>query len=451
MVFHRIIIAAAMSLGLALTSLAQEKQPAKAGAAQASTVDAVIQMVKGGMSESFVIRWLQKQNQPVNPTPAEMSKLQSNKISETVIAAIMDPAPGAAANATASIKTPAGNGVPNPPAPPRGETATSSCPTVPAAIATAPGAQKRRLAVEAFDYSAVRNSITAMYNNDVNIGQGIRAILTEKMAQSKTAVLLEREKIKDVMKEQDFGAGNRVNQGTKAKIGKITGADAILMGDIVIFGRDDKQKKNGLGGVVRSVPVIGGVGGVVADSKKTDKAVVAINLRIVDAETGEVLDAEQARGESTRTSTNWGAIAGSWRGGAGANSGMTSSDFAETIIGEATMDAVSKIAAILEKQMPNVGAKTRSIEGRVANFDGCTLYLTIGGNDGVQVGDHFEIHQILSEITDPDTKEVLDKQTRKVGDLVVSTVRDKVAIGQYGGDPLSPGYVKGYSARLVIK
>jgi curli biogenesis system outer membrane secretion channel CsgG len=318
-------------------------------------------------------------------------------------------------------------------------------------VSTAANASKRRVAISAFDYAAVKTAVTSIAGNDVNIGQGIRSMLMVKMAQSKTVVLLEREKIGAVMKEQDFGATNRVKQGTNAKIGQITGADPQLFGDIVTFGRDDTTKRNGAGAVARAIPVFGGIGGRVADSKTSDKAVVVINLRLVDAETGEVIDAEEARGESTRTSTNWGAVAGSWRGGAGANSDMTSSNFGSTIIGEATQDAVNKIAAILEQKMSGVSAKSRTIEGKVANFDGCTLYLSVGGNDGVHVGDHFEIHQILKEVLDPDTKEVLDKQTVKVGDFIVSTVRDKVSIGQYGGQPLSPTYAKGYAARMATQ
>ena len=51
------------------------------------------------------------------------------------------------------------------------------------------------------------------------------------------------------MAEQDFGASNRVEKGTQAKIGQIIGSDAILMGDVVIFGRDDKGKSVGGFGV----------------------------------------------------------------------------------------------------------------------------------------------------------------------------------------------------------
>jgi curli biogenesis system outer membrane secretion channel CsgG len=445
---HKIIAVSILTglFAVAQTAPAPARKPA-APAAAASPVDTVIQLVKGGMSESLIIKTLQRQNKPANLSTEDMLKLQKAGVSDNIIGVMLDSGAQPAGGVRAAVAAPPTVAAVAPVAAPPAAAAVD-CPT-PAAVSAVSGAAKRRLAVEAFDYSAVRTQVSGMFGNDVNIGQGIRAMLTVKMGQSKNVVLLEREKLNTVLKEQDFGATNRVKQGTKAKIGGITGADAMLFGDIVIFGRDDTKKRNGAGAVARAIPGFGGIGGRIADSKTTDKAVVAINLRLVDAESGEVLETAEARGESTRTSTDWGAVAGSWRGAAAASSSMTSSNFASTIIGEATQDAVDKIAAILEQRVPAIAAKSRTIEGRVATIDGCTIYLSVGGNDGVHVGDHFEIHQIIKEVLDPDTKEVLDKQTVKVGDFIAGTVRDKVTIGQYGGQPLSPSYAKGYAARMV--
>jgi curli biogenesis system outer membrane secretion channel CsgG len=408
---------------------APARKPATA-AAPASPIDNVIKLLKSGMSEALIVKTLQKQ-EPYTPSPEEMVKLKEAGASDNLIGVIMDPASApVTAAAAAEAKGP-------------------DCPA-PAAVSAATGAAKRRLAVKPFDYSAVKTQVTAIFNNDMNIGEGIRAMLTVKMAQSGSVVLLEREKLNAVMAEQDFGATNRVKQGTKAKIGGITGADAMLFGDIVIFGRDDTAKKNGAAGILGGLP--GRVGGTLGNFKKNEKAVVAINLRIVDAETGDIITATEARGESSRTSTNWGGMAAGWKygtggAGAGAGSSMTSSNFAATIIGEATQDAVNKIAAFLEQKVPAIAAKSRAVEGKVANIDGCTLYLSVGGNDGVQLGDHFEIHKILSDVLDPDTKEVIGTQTVRVGDFIVNQVRDKVSIGQYGGQALAPN--SKYAARMI--
>jgi hypothetical protein len=131
---------------------------------------------------------------------------------------------------------------------------------------------------------------------------------------------------------------------------------------------------------------------------------------------------------------------------------MTSSNFQQTIIGEATSNAVTKVVEYLESRVPKLPAKPRGIEGRVAVVGAGTATLTVGSNDGVLRGDRFEIFRINGEIRDPATKEVIDVEAVKVGELVVDTVRDRTASGAYGGQPLSSAFVaqagRGYAARL---
>src|SRR5207249_778951 len=100
---------------------------------------------------------------------------------------------------------------------------------------------------------------------------------------------------------------------TGARVGQIRGADLTLMGDIVVFGRDDRKLSGGVGVLVP------GAGGVAGTSKADAKAVVALDYRIVDAETSEVIASGEARGESKRTSKGFGAamFAGGVLAGAG--------------------------------------------------------------------------------------------------------------------------------------
>jgi len=181
-----------------------------------------------------------------------------------------------------------------------------------------------------------------------------------------------------------------------------------------------------------------------------------LNLRLVDTETGEVIETAEARGESSRKSKDYGAILGvSSVGVGGAGASMTSSNFQQTIIGEATSNAVTKIVEFLEARIPQLPAKPRDIEGRVATVGTGTIVLNVGSQDGVLRGDRFEILQINGEIKDPTTKEVIDVDAVKIGEFVADGVREKTVSGAYGGQPLSAPYVsvsgKGYAARLMSK
>jgi len=67
------------------------------------------------------------------------------------------------------------------------------------------------------------------------------------------------------------------------------------------------------------------------------------------------------------------------------------------------------------------------------------------------VGDRLDILKIVSEVKDPATQQVLDAETVKVGEMVVSSVREQIATGNYGGQKLLENWDKGYTARLVVR
>ena len=120
---------------------------------------------------------------------------------------------------------------------------------------------------------------------------------------------------------------------------------------------------------------------------------------------------------------------------------MTSSNFADTIIGEATQDCVNKLAEVLNTQSEAMKKTARAVEAYVADVSGASMTITAGSNDTVAVGDVFEILRIEREVKDPVTKEVLDRITSKVGELTIGSVRDKIATGNYAGSAAAVGFI----------
>jgi curli biogenesis system outer membrane secretion channel CsgG len=298
-----------------------------------------------------------------------------------------------------------------------------------ACAAVAPAQQKKALSIDPFDYSAVMTSVQAIFGTEMNIGQGIQAMMTKRIAQDGRFTVVERRKVNEVIHEQDFDASNRVKKGSGARVGQIKGADLTLMGDIVVFGRDDRRVGGAAGGGII------GAGAVAGGYKQTNKAVVVLDYRIVDVETSEVVASGEARGESKRTSAGGGVgfLAGGAFGGAGVN--MASSNFAETIIGEATMDAVDKLAADVRNVNLNGGADAREndLDALVADVSDDTITINAGSAAGLQVGQTFTIYHKGKVIKDPATGEVLDVQTTPLGQLTITVVRDKISMGTYSG------------------
>ena len=441
------------SIGLAVATMAWAQNPPPAAPAApkpapkaaapkaASPVDSVIQLVKSGMSENLIIKSLQKTNKPTDLSPADMVKLKQAGVSDNIIGVMLDPtstpAPAAAAPPPPPAPEPAPVAAPAPApaaAPAPAPAPTASAPPAPAGAAT--NAEKKRVIVDEFDYSTVKSSVQAVFNTQADIGKGIRAMMVKRMADAAKVVVVERAKVDQLIAEQDRNAGNRVKQGSGARVGRISGADAVLAGDIIVFGRDDKKTNIGAGGFARG-PFAG-----IHIKKEEDKAVVAITYRLIDAETSEVIATGEARGESIRKSSGFGGMGGVWgAGGGGGGIDMTSSNFGQTIIGEATQDCVNKLADILNTQAATMKKAVREVEARVADVSGSTLVISAGANDGVNVGETFEILKILREVRDPVTKEVLDTVTQKTGEMTISSVRDKVATGNYVGSTPGVGFI----------
>jgi hypothetical protein len=202
------------------------------------------------------------------------------------------------------------------------------------------------------------------------------------------------------------------------------------MGDIVVFGRDDRRR-SGAAGVI-----VGGVGGAARGYQQEDKAVVVLNYRLADTETSEIVLTGEARGESKRVSKGAGGFFFGGGFGAGGAVDMRSSNFAETIIGEATIDAVNQLCAQLNGQTNPGGladSRTDDLDARVASFANGSLIINAGANAGLSPGQTFTVYRKGEEVKDPVTGEVLDVQTDRIGTMTITTVRERIAIGTYQG------------------
>jgi curli biogenesis system outer membrane secretion channel CsgG len=430
-------------------SLTSAQTPAKSAASthtSSNPVDDVIKLVKSGMSEDLILKSLRKRNQPIVIQTGDLVRLKDAGVSDAIISVMEDPTSSPGSN------TPPPIAQPTPAQPSPVTSAPTPATTVPSpalspAVAAPPSDQRKRVAVYPFDYSAVMNATQSIFGTQQNIGDGIRSMLQMRLSQQGRVVVVERGKIDGLLKEQDSAAGSRMKPGSGPRIGRVVGADAILAGDIVIFGRDDKSKGGGVGALVGS-DMVGGFctwcskgAGAASAFKKDEKAVVVINYRLIDAETSEIVASGEKRGESKRTSKNWGGFAAGWAGGGGGGLDMTSSNFDETIIGEATQDCVNQIADEFTARTEAMTKSVREVEALVASVNGNSLILNAGSVSGVNAGETFEILHVDQEVKDPVTKEVLDKIVSKVGECRIESVRDKISTCTYAGAPVVVGMV----------
>jgi curli biogenesis system outer membrane secretion channel CsgG len=299
------------------------------------------------------------------------------------------------------------------------------CALVPACMAQ----QKKRVAVLNFEYGTVQSSVAAIFGTNQDVGKGISDLLVQKLVQDGKYSVIERNAIDKVLGEQNFANSDRVDSSTAAKIGRILGVDAVIMGSITQFGRDDKNTSIG-GGALSNYGSKFGLGGV---GKHNAKAVVGITGRLVDTTTAEILAAVTGTGESARSGTSLIGAGGGGGNAAGAGYDMSSSNFANTILGEAVHQAVDSMATQLDDKAAALPTRKIEITGLVADVTGSTLVLNVGRKDGVKVGDTLDISRPIKTVKDPTTGKVLRTITSKMGTATVTDVDDQSATANYSG------------------
>ena len=173
-----------------------------------------------------------------------------------------------------------------------------------------------------------------------------------------------------------------------------------------------------------------GIGGVGASKAK---AVVGLSARMVSVNTGEILAVANGMGESTRSGTS---LIGSGGGAGSAAAGMldmTSSNFANTVLGEAVNSATRSSQQNLTQMHPGFRPSTVSLNGLVADVSGNSLVLNIGSKAGVKVGDKLTVSRVGREIRDPATGKVIRRVEERLGEVTISEVDESSAVGNYSG------------------
>ncbi len=302
--------------------------------------------------------------------------------------------------------------------------------------------RKKRVAVFDFDYATVHSGVAALFGQDIDVGKGISDLLVKRLVQDGTYSVIERKALDKILAEQNFSTSDRANPASAAKIGKLLGVDAIVVGSITQFGNETKNTNVGGAG--------GGFGGfgLGGFGRKKSKAIVTVDARIVDIDTGEILAVADGKGESQRTSTSLLGGGGNWHGfGAGAVD-FGSSDFQQTILGEAVKAAVDQMSTGVIAANPKLQTRTVQVEGLVAFVEMQKVILNVGAKNGLKVGDQLSIERVTQEIKDPATGKVLRRLANAVGTVEVSEVDDVSAVAKI---LTGSGFKVGDTAKTTVK
>ena len=244
---------------------------------------------------------------------------------------------------------------------------------------------------------------------------GIEAIVTDTMNRTGRFRLVERAVLSDVLGEQDLVTSGRISQPSGAATGQVLGAELLVQVVITDYEDDTSGTSGGGGGLLRKVPLVGGIG------VKNSKGRVGLNFRLIDATTSEVLHTKQI--ESVIKESGFTVAGAGWTGDA--LLGGFFSKYAKTPIGQAVIAGINKGVYDLIQEIG-----TRPAEGSVVKAEGNRVWLNIG-DEGVDMGDRLTVMSKGEELIDPETGISLGSSDTALGDIEIIQVAEKFSIAQW--------------------
>jgi curli biogenesis system outer membrane secretion channel CsgG len=250
---------------------------------------------------------------------------------------------------------------------------------------------KPRVAVLAFENNTTLSILGS------RLGFAAADELTTQLVKTGEFSVIERQQIDAVLAEQKLGMSGAVDAATAARIGKLLGAQAVIVGSITQFSLDRKSA---------------GIGPLAASYTEAESM---IDARIVNTTTGEIVAAVEGSGKKRF-------------GGAAYKNYNFERDMDAGVAQEALRPAVEKaVERILESRQQLAEMAGGGAMGQVVGVRGADFYIDRGQNTGLKPGQRFEVLRVVDRITDA-SGNVLDEVVDKVGELEVTRVLSQSAI-----------------------
>lgn len=250
-------------------------------------------------------------------------------------------------------------------------------------------AQQKRVAV--FDFEDKTDG-TYRWWHGKGVGYGMADMLVSALVKSKKFKVYERSALDKIMQEQRLGLSGAVTQQTAAKVGKLLGVQYAIIGSVSEFG----YTKGGVGGRVKGIRL-----GV-----NKYEAVVAVDVRIVNVETGEIVFSDHIRKSKSKKGLALGTPKLDFK---------NQNQFDDSLVGKATREAIDEIVKLADKNI-----KPAELVAKVIKMDAeGMVILNKGSLAGISLGDVLYVYRKGEELIDPDTGLSLGSELEKVGSIKI--------------------------------
>ena len=252
-----------------------------------------------------------------------------------------------------------------------------------------------------------------IWRSDSPLSLGATDLMINALLGTKHFRVFERGKLDLLLQEQNFqNFSGLVDQTTAVKLGKMIGVDAILTGSLtnIAFAK---------GGGLKIGPL----------NVRKSYVKVVMTIRIIDVTTGEILYSTIQEEKASKSSIS-GVLPIPIPGGIGFShqEAVDILSAIQLICNEVALDFTTKI------DKKNIAVSSAPLEGYVVKVVSTSsggiiqVYINLGVNSGIKVGDEIRIYREGEVILDPKTNEVLDRELDILAQARIKTVKDKLSI-----------------------
>ena len=245
-------------------------------------------------------------------------------------------------------------------------------------------------------------------------GVALSDLLTDRLVNAGRFNVLDRTHLSSTLGEHQLAASGEVDPQTAITAGRMIGAHYLVTGNILQLDQTGASGAN-------AGSLLPGVFGAAAGGVSTHRVTIKVAVRVIDARTGQIV--QSFSDEETRSGTSW--SAGGFSGYAGGS--YSNEQFVNSDMGHLIDDEAAKIVASIDPSRFNSGPAAPVLSGHVAAIDGRNVIIDLGSNNGVAVGQMFDIVRVKSLI-DPTTHATLHVD-ENVGKLQIDTVSQNASVG----------------------
>jgi len=251
-----------------------------------------------------------------------------------------------------------------------------------------------------------------IWRSDSPLSQGATELMINALLEKHFRVF-ERAKLDLILQEQNLqNFSGLVDPTTAVKLGKMIGVDSIVTGSLtnVAFVK---------GGWI----IIGGI------RIRKSYVKVVMTIRLIDVQTGEILYSAIKEEKASKSSVS-GVLPIPIPGGIGFSKqeAVDIMTAVQLICSQVALDFVTKI------DRKNIAVSSAPLETYVVKVESTSsggitrVYIKLGKNSGIKVGDEVRIYREGEVIRDPKTNEILDRELDLIAQARITKVKDNLSI-----------------------